>query len=244
MEPVIEIIRLSKQWMGRRWIFLVSAFLISVMVVGGEFWFLEKSRLRSVNAPRYLITKREIQESEPVTILDLTYDFERPPGEGFFLTDQDLGIFKGASAKRRLSSGVGVRIEDLWLPGASTGVSGLVPRGFNAYEMAHEGGLPLRAGEKVDVLYVSEKKPSMPVLLVEGALVLGHRHQASGQGSETTMALTQEEIALMEKSRQMGKLIVSVKSRGDNARRRARYSPRLEKPRRQSQPIPIFSEAD
>lgn len=243
MRFVIKIIR---QLGGRHWVLLVGVTSASLLIIGNEIWRLERERLTSLHDPRYLVANRRISEGELLTLLDFGYTLKVPESnvsETVWFTDQDLEQLKGATARREILSGAHLSWDDVSASPRRVGFSKILPKGFNAYSLVQSEPMVLRRGEKVDVLFVSQNSMGLPVLLAEEALVLDHVN--GPQGSVSTLALTRDEIALMEKAKQTGKLKLSVRSSKDHPNRRVTKSlPGSRRSRPQKMRVEILSEVD
>jgi hypothetical protein len=165
----------------------------------------------SLSEPRYLAARRDLPEGFPVNFLDFTavprsrLKVSLPKGA---LTDQDLHLLKGAVFRTSVSEGALLTLDQLQLSPRWIGLGGVVPQGLRAYPLRPLNSLPVGQGDKIDILLVSGPDPGSS--LVEGALVL----QAGFRDPdfEVIVALSTDDIALLEKAQQRGKLSIALRN--------------------------------
>lgn len=176
------------------------------------------SKRPSINSPRFLVARRDLPSGHPVSLVDLALAGELslkkiPRGA---MTDQDLHLLKGAYLKQAISEGSVVALDGLNLSASVTGLGVAVPKGKRAYRLRAESGMEVRPGERIDILLVPKSTHDMPILLVEGALII-QAGQIRGEELECNLvvAVSAMEVAILEKAEQRGKLKIALRNPGD-----------------------------
>jgi len=175
------------------------------------------SQLQGIRDPRYLVARRELSAGQAVHSLDFTFSPQQNVPKGA-LSDQDLPLLRGSTLNRALKEGEILCIDALRLPFDNALLGTSIPRGLRAYPIHPSNSLSVRQGDRVDVQLQPESRSEMPFALLEGPLVLQVDPDADGNGSEeVVLALSSDDIQLLEKARQRGKLTIALRNPRDDA---------------------------
>lgn len=171
----------------------------------------------SINSPRFLVARRDLPSGHPISLVDLALAGERslkemPRGA---MTDQDLHLLKGAYLKQAISEGSVVALDALNLSASVTGLGVAVPKGKRACRLRAESGMEVRPGERIDILLVPKNIHDMPILLVEGALIIQAGEARGEEPRNLVVAVSRVEVAILEKAEQRGKLKIVLRNPGD-----------------------------
>jgi len=179
-----------------------------VAVAGGFFFWLghaAKAPDRSVETPRYLVAERGLPAGHPLGVKDMDLKIvgeETVPAGAY--TDKKLHWVLGRRLLTDVSAGDWIREETL--EGEGHSLSRRVPDGFRAYSLIVESRLPVAAGDRVDIVFRSDTAGEIPVTLMEGAEIL----DADLDQEKLVLAVRPNEVPLLEKARQSGKLTVAL----------------------------------
>lgn len=175
------------------------------------------ARAQGIRDPRYLVARRELSAGQAVHFLDFTFSHQQNVAKGA-LSDQDLPLLRGATLNRTVKEGEILCIDALQRPFDSTALGASIPRGLRAYPIRPSNSLSVRRGDRVDVLLEPESPSEMPFALLEGPLVLQVDVDADSRGSEeVVLALSSDDIQLLEKAHQRGKLTIALRNPSDEA---------------------------
>jgi len=162
----------------------------------------------------------------------------RPPAGA--VTDQELVALKGAVLLTGVKAGDLVTFSSLELRGDGVRLGRKVPLGMRAYPIRVQDEVPIQASDVVDIMLEPDAPGESPIVLAEGVGVLSV--ESGPTGKEALVALAPEELELVEKALQRGKLKLTL--RNPDEARAGRPGQRLRRPktRRKAKRIEIWSE--
>lgn len=170
-----------------------------------------------IDEPRYLAYRRSLESGHPLQFTDLKMLPARSvgaPPRGA-ITDQDLVALKGAVLTVSVTEDQLVVFSQLELSGEGTRLGKKVPLGTRAFPIRVTENPGLQASDFVDVILTPERVGQNPATLAEGVAVLSV--QAGVEGTEVLVALTPEELELVEKGLQTGKLKLALRNPAEAA---------------------------
>ena len=194
---------------------LVSAAVALLICIEAFSIFCPKEH--SIKASRILVARRDLMEASPLRFVDLAFEHlptdKIPSGA---LTDQDLQLVKGAILERSLKAGQVLTLEEIRLSPRVAGLSSTIPAGHRAYLLFSEQAKHLKYGDRVDVAVIAQGPEQAPLILLERALVMDS--DTDTQNNEVLLALTQEEINVLEENKRSGTLTVLLRNPTDLTR--------------------------
>jgi Flp pilus assembly protein CpaB len=220
METVINIIRRYVSLYGKR--NTLITFGIASLLGGALWWeareFLRRKELR-LKDPRFLILLHDVPTNRAIDFADLNFVTEdnlhaKPDADS--LTDQDLAFLNGVRTRNALARGTVLK-RSFFL--SVRGLSPQIPRGKRAYVAHFSDPVFGRPGDRVDVYRTSEDVSDPPRVLIEDVRLLG------ADGDEAVLALSREEIELMEKAHQSSKLTLVLRNPEEPAPRGEKLYP-------------------
>jgi hypothetical protein len=234
------VILIMRQFGGRTGILTVAVCIAIGTVVCAEvvkYWNDPRFRLED---PRYLVARRALVTGNAVSFLD----FGLSPDVGAdadALTDQDVEILKGAKMASPLAVGEVLTRRHLAIPEGRPRLGARIPKGMRAYVVHPFEPPALRTGDKVDIVLSPGSALDTPLILVEGATILDAGFR--GEQFEAVLAVTAEEIQVVEKGKQRGKLKLALRHPDDIPRRLTRE--RVRRARRiKSNSVEILTDQD
>jgi Flp pilus assembly protein CpaB len=199
-----------------------------------------------ISDPRYLVAKRDLHTGEALGLTDFglatrgALGGQVPPGS---ITDQDLELVRGAWLESDLTEGEVLTLSALRSPSQRLS-RGAIPAGFLAYPLRAESSLPVLKGDQVDLILRPDLREESPETLVENARILTVERSAEpGEAPTLILALRQEDVELVEKAQQRGKLRLALRSPKD-ASRGSRHKRRRTSARRSHSRIEILTEGE
>jgi Flp pilus assembly protein CpaB len=199
---------------------------VALLVGGAVFWEVRAAVVagsRRLSDPRYLVAARDLALGLPVSLSDLSFrhaDSEPVPKGA--ITDQELHLLSDSAWARPLGKGDWVT----WsvVAAAHQGVGATVPRGMRAHGLELKTGPQVFPKDRIDVLWLPSD-PRNPAagatLIVENVQVL--RVKRDGARQSLVLAVTPDDIPVLEKAAGSGTLSLSVRNpeeATDPARRR------------------------
>jgi len=184
----------------------------------------------ALSDPRYLVSRRALEMGEAVSFLDFgqvsARDQKSPPPAGA-LTDQDWDRLKGATLSRGIREGEYLSSVSVRFPVRGGLRSSTIPAGLLAFAIAPSNTLGVRPGDRLDILLNPESAHEAPAILIEDTLVLGIEAVTEEQGKNAVIiAVSQDEIELLEKAQQKGKLKIALRNPHDRPGRQRRINAR------------------
>lgn len=164
--------------------------------------------------PRVLLATRDLPVGQVLTQIDLDMKSVPPPKPEGAVTDQDLHLVLGASLLHGLNAGEIISFDNLLLPANQKSFSKQVPRGMRAYSFEPENNIPTRVGDYVDIYLVKDRSEAGATLLTEGVQVLALKGREQGAAT-LLVAVMADDLPVLEKGRQLGKLIISLRNAED-----------------------------
>jgi len=214
-----------RQLMRRPRTFLAGIALLTSICLCLEYWAM--TRRENSHGTFCLVMRRDLPEGTLLSLLDVAVAQQRSVGApGGALTDQDLEFIRGATLKKGLSRNDVLTWASIDPP-LALGLGRKVPQGKRAYYLPVEGGLRVRRGDAVDIIFTPRDENDSPLVLVEEALVL--EVTRNNKQPETVLALSQQDIETVEKGRQTGKLNLALRNPLEKA-------PASRKPRKKPPP--------
>lgn len=192
----------------------------------------------ATEGPRYLVASRDLPTGHPLGVKDM----ELRTGAGEVLpagvyTDQKLHWVLGRQLLEEVKAGAWIR-EEILDGDLKRTLSRRVPSGFRAYSLVIESRLPVAAGDAVDVVFRSQNEGEIPVTLIEGVEIL----EADLEEERLVVAVRPNEVPLLEKAQQSGKLTVALRSAKEGMTRGKRNA-RFQK-RKIKQQVQLWSEGE
>lgn len=229
-----------KQW-SRRKEFLpavVALSLGSVLYWQARLWLTKPVMLE---APHYLVYRRGLGNGHELQFADLKIVppgslAQVPPGA---VTDQDLGSLRGSTLIASVEQGAPVTFNQLNLRGDAVRFGRRIPVGLRAYPLPVSDSLRIQASDYVDIVSVPARPGAMPTTLAEGVMVLGV--QKNETSSEALVALSPDEVELVEKGLRTGTLKLALRNPTDVPRQRGPKR-RPATPRSARKAVQIWSE--
>jgi Flp pilus assembly protein CpaB len=186
------------------------------LIIGGIVCFETGSWLmgntNDITDPRYLVSVRDLPTGEPLNIIDFTFRTIRRDKPQGALTDQELHLLNGAKLIRPLYKGGLLLLENVILAKGGR-LSNSIPRGMRAYTIQPANTVPLRSGDKIDVLWSRGGEREMPMNLLSGATVLNCVYH--GERAEVVIAVGGHDLPALEKAREYGKLTIALRNPED-----------------------------
>ena len=217
MEGVIKKITVQKEFLIKTLsIFLKKQGKTSLwicLIIGGITCFELASLFPQsfdISDPRVLVSVRSLQEGEMLSVIDFGFKQVRAVDLKNALTDQDLYLLEGARLKKSIENKEVLMKDNLILPKRSSSLSLKIPKGMRSYTIQPDNTVPLRGGDKIDVLWQQGGTKDTPLSLIEGATVLNYKEQ--GEHQKIIIAVKSVDLPVLEKAREYGKLTIALRN--------------------------------
>lgn len=236
---ITEIIRRSSR--SQLWVTAAIGLVTSVGICFELSKIYSKPDLFDINTPRYLVSRRDIDSGTIFSPADFGARAEpsenKPVADG--ITDQDLYLLQGAELTKEIVQGTRLTWPCVKLKGNASRLGPKIPHGMRAYPLNPEF-LPVRPGDRVDIVLTPNAVTESPFIIVDAALVLasGYRREIF----EILIALSPAEIEWVEKGKQKGTLKIALRNPDDRSARPRRPEAKRT-PNKQVRPIEILTEA-
>ena len=175
---------------------------------------------RGIHDPRVLVAQRDLPKGTLLTQLDLTtvLGTEKEAEKAF--TDQQLPIVLGSRLRFKLRKGERLEHDTLELA-RKLSLSDQIPLGYRAYSFHPENDLPVQMGDRIDILSALSSLGSRPVPgdsdLAQSVATDVEIIDLKRTSEVLTLVVAVAEVDLpkLEKARQSGKLVFTLRSSKD-----------------------------